>query len=204
MRTLRNAIETEQIRQAYLFAGPRGTEEDVAREDPREGAQLRSGADDDPRRHLPLVRRDRERDLAGRDRDGRSFAAWNRRHPRDPRTCSPAGRGALQGLHPRRGAPADDAAFNALLKLIEEPRPTSSSSSARPTCRRCSRPSARDARRLSSRGRGCRPDRKLRRSPKPRASRRPTQRSRSSRSAAARTAMRNRRSTSSWRPPATR
>ena len=59
------------------------------------------------RRHLPRVRRDRGRHLARRDRDGRRFAARDRRHPRHPRPRRPAaGRGAVQGLHPRRGAPA--------------------------------------------------------------------------------------------------
>ena len=50
---------------------------------------------------------DHERQLARRDRDGRRLAARDRRHPRDPRARrAPARRGPLQGLHPRRGAPA--------------------------------------------------------------------------------------------------
>ena len=63
--------------------------------------------DRDARQHLPRVRRDHERHVARRDRDGRRVAARHRRHPRDPRPRRPAaGRGEVQGLHPRRGAPA--------------------------------------------------------------------------------------------------
>ena len=67
-----------------------------------------SGPDAEAGQGLPRLRRDRERHLARRDRDGRRLAAGDRRHPRDPRARHPpAGRGPLQGLHPRRGAPAD-------------------------------------------------------------------------------------------------
>ncbi len=88
---------------------PTGDGQDVDGENPREGAELprRAGPHVVPGRDVSFVRRDRERKLARRRRDGRGLAARNRRHPRDSRAGrAPAGRGALQGLHPRRGAPA--------------------------------------------------------------------------------------------------
>src|SRR3954452_11025829 len=82
--------------------------EDIARPDPREGAQLPERPDRHAVQRLPLVRRDLQRHLARRDRDGRRVTARDRRHPRDPRARRPAaGRGRVEGLHPRRGAPAD-------------------------------------------------------------------------------------------------
>ena len=47
--------------------------------------------------------------LARRGRDGRRLAARHRRRPRDPRAgaCCSLSEGSLQGLHRRRGAPAD-------------------------------------------------------------------------------------------------
>ena len=82
--------------------------QDLARADPREVGQLRARPDRDARQHVPRVRRDLGRLVARRDRDGRCLAARHRRHPRDPRPRrAAAGRGPLEGLHPRRGAPAD-------------------------------------------------------------------------------------------------
>ena len=83
--------------------------EDVDGATPREGAQLHGHGRPDgaSRQDLPRVRRDRERHVARRCRDGCRLAARHRRHPRDPRARrAPAGRGPLQDLHPRRGAPA--------------------------------------------------------------------------------------------------
>ena len=108
VRTLKNAIARGQVRQAYLFAGPRGTGQDLAGADPRRRrSTARTGPTATPDRHVPRLRRDRRRHVARRDRDGRRLAARDRRHPRDPRPRrAAAGRGPLQGLHPRRGAPA--------------------------------------------------------------------------------------------------
>ena len=81
--------------------------EDVDGAHPRQGAQLRLRPDGHTRRDVQRVRVDRGRDVARRGRDGCGEPARDRRHPRDPRTRRPpAGRGAVQGLHPRRGAPA--------------------------------------------------------------------------------------------------
>ena len=82
--------------------------QDLDGADPREEPELRARPDGDARRHVPRVRRDRRGHVARRDRDGCGVAARHRRHPRDPRPRrAAAGRGPLQGLHPRRGAPAD-------------------------------------------------------------------------------------------------
>ena len=73
-------------------------------EDPRRLPELRAGADHRALRRVRVVRLDRQRDLARRDRDGRRLQQLGRRHPR------PAREGRLrprlrppQGLHPRRG-----------------------------------------------------------------------------------------------------
>ena len=74
-------------------------------------------------RRLRALRRDRRGPPRRRAGDGRRLAHRRRRHPRDHRSVAlPGGRGALQGLHHRRGAHAvSTSAFNALLKTLEEP-----------------------------------------------------------------------------------
>ena len=68
--------------------------QDVARAHPGKVGQLRARADRVARQHLPCVRRDHERHVARRDRDGRRVAARHRRHPRHPRPRrAAAGRG---------------------------------------------------------------------------------------------------------------
>ena len=123
MRTLRNAIETEQIRQAYLFAGPRGTGK-IAREDPREGAQLRSGPTTTPDGtcHSCVAIAN------GTSLDVIEMDAASQRGIDDIREIRE--RVVLQPVEGRykvyildEAHQLTDAAFNALLKLIEEPPP---------------------------------------------------------------------------------
>ena len=76
-RTLRNAVETDAVAHAYLFAGPRGTGKTTHRAHPRQGAQLRATArtaDGDARRHLRHCVEIAEGALPGRLRDRRRLA----------------------------------------------------------------------------------------------------------------------------------
>ena len=78
--------------------------QDVDGEDPRRLPELRARADRRAVREVRLVRRDRQRDLARRHRDGRGVEQLGRRHPRPARERRlRAGVRPPQGLHPRRG-----------------------------------------------------------------------------------------------------
>ena len=108
VRTLRNAIESDQVRQAYLFAGPRGTGKTSMARILAKALNAEGGpaADFDPTTAASTG--DRRRDGARRRRDGCRFAARHRRGARNSRAGdAPAGGGPLQGPHRRRGASAD-------------------------------------------------------------------------------------------------
>ena len=123
VRTLRNAIERDQVRQAYLFAGPRGT-----------GKTSMAGSSPS-RSTAPPGRRRLPTDLPGLrlDRRGTSLdviemdAASQRgiddiREIRERVVLQPAeGRYKVYILD--EAHQLTDAAWNALLKLIEEPPP---------------------------------------------------------------------------------
>ena len=143
MRTLRNAIELGQLRQAYLFAGPRGTGKTSMARILAKALNCENGPTATPDKvcHACVsIASGTSLDVVEMD------AASQRgiddiREIRDRVILQPAeGRYKVYILD--EAHQLTDAAWNALLKLIEEPPPTSSSSSARPTWRRCCKRSA--------------------------------------------------------------
>ena len=107
MRTLRNAVEQGKVHHAYLFVGSRGTGKTSMAKMLAACMNCEQRADGRAVRAVRVVRRDRQRDVAGRHRDGRGVEQLGRRHPRAARVRAVrAGVRAFEGLHPRRGAHA--------------------------------------------------------------------------------------------------
>ena len=107
VRTLRNAVEQDKVHHAYLFVGSRGTGKTSMAKILAACLNCEQGPTVDAVRRLRVVRLHRERDVAGRHRDGRGVEQLGRRHPRAARARRlRAGVGPPQGLHPRRGAHA--------------------------------------------------------------------------------------------------
>ena len=157
VRTLRNAIELGQLRQAYLFAGPRGTgETDGA--NPRQGAQLRDRTNGDAGQGLSRVC---VSIANGTSLDVVEMDAASQRGIDDIREIRDR-----VILHPAEGRykvyildeahQLTDAAWNALLKLIEEPPPHLVFVFCTTDLAKVLQTYGRAARRSSSPGRACR------------------------------------------------
>ena len=109
MRTLRNAVRAREGAPRLPVRRLARHGQDLDGEDPRGVPELRARADDRAVRGVRVVRVDRARELARRDRDGRGVEQLGRRHPRAARERRlRAGVGPAQGVHPRRGAHALD------------------------------------------------------------------------------------------------
>ena len=115
-RTLRNAVRDGQRRPRVRVRRSARHRQDERRAHPGQGAQLPrhrgaagQGPHVDPVRRLSQLPDDRHRHLTRRHRDGRGLQPQHRRHPRAPRPrrFRPC-RGALQGLHRRRGPHAHE------------------------------------------------------------------------------------------------
>ena len=180
VRTLRNAIELGQLRQAYLFAGPRGTGKTSMARILAKALNCVAGPTATPDKvcHACVaIANGSSLDVVEMD------AASQRgiddiREIRDRVILQPAeGRYKVYILD--EAHQLTDAAWNALLKLIEEPPPHLVFVFCTTDRPKCCRPSGRAARRSSSPGRGYRSSSGCcGESPTPRRSMRPTQRSR--------------------------
>ena len=81
----RNAVEQGKVHHAYLFVGSRGTGKTSMAKILAACLNCVNGPDRRARAGLRLVRGDRQRHLARRDRDGRRLEQLGRRHPRPAR-----------------------------------------------------------------------------------------------------------------------
>ena len=125
-RTLRNAIASGRLAQAFVFAGPRGVGKTTTARILARALNCVNGPDGRSVRRLRRVRRDRRRPRHGRPRDRRRDAHRRRQHPRgDHRGPRRSRRSATatRSSSSTRCTSSRAASFNALLKSIEEPPP---------------------------------------------------------------------------------
>ena len=82
MRTLRHAVERDNVHHAYLFVGSRGTGKTSMAKILASCLNCERAPDGRAVRPVRLVPLDRLGHLARRDRDGRRLQQLGRRHPR--------------------------------------------------------------------------------------------------------------------------
>ena len=109
-QTLRNALTSRRIHQAFVFAGPRGVGKTTTARLLARALNCYEGPTADPVRHLRRVPRDCGRPRHGRARDRRGHPHRHRQRARGDhqRARDFPGAGPLQGVHHRRGAPVVD------------------------------------------------------------------------------------------------
>ena len=80
VRTLRNAVEQGKVHHAYLFVGSRGTGKTSMAKILAACLNCVNGPTTSPCGEVRFVRGDRERHIAGCDRDGRGVEQLGRRY----------------------------------------------------------------------------------------------------------------------------
>ena len=146
MRTLSNAVERDRVHHAYLFVGSRGTGKTSMAKILARSLNCVDGPTLTPCGECESCVTIAAGHLARRDRDGRRLEPLGRRHPRPARAGRlRAGRGPLEGLHPRRGAHAHP---RGLERLPEDARGAAAEHRLRPRDDRAAQGDADDRRPL--------------------------------------------------------